>query len=170
MLPAPDLFLGEEPFWLWATVHEWAGEPSRSIRLRKPHKRALTADIVDLAGVADRLGVTVRSAAMWERSDLLPEPDYQWEKTRAWLWETIELWTRKKAGRIPGLMRPRLDAVDPATAQPIGGLTGTKPAGLPAGDLAAALAPAVDPIGELEQLRQRMLDMAESWQVAAENG
>ncbi len=107
ILPPRDLRVGAQDVWLWATVYEWAGERSRSIASFRSQDHFQLPDVVDLAEIVDRLKVPGRTAAIWLRSGLLPAPDYRWDTTDAWLWETIERWALMMAGRIPGLARPR---------------------------------------------------------------
>jgi hypothetical protein len=114
ILPPPDLRVGSTDLWMWETVRDWAGKRSRSLRKPKPRRTAIPVEIVDLSALARRLGVPGRTAASWHRRGLLPEPDYRWETTDGWLWDTIDRWARSNAGRVPGLFR----SGDRATASP----------------------------------------------------
>lgn len=120
VLPPPDLRVGTTDLWFWEAVHKWAGQRSRSIWFRKTRTRRTPPDVVDLVELASRLGVSSRTAATWQRSELLPKPDYEWETTQAWLWTTIERWSVRGAGRIPGLFRPDEPAPVPSVREPSG--------------------------------------------------
>lgn len=49
-------------------------------------------DLVGLSDIAKRLGVQYRTAVMWRRRKLLPEPLKVVARTAVWDWYEIERW------------------------------------------------------------------------------
>ncbi len=177
ILPDPDLVLDGQELWLWDTVREWT-------RHRFTQRRAVSVavpDIVALADLADRLGMDGRTIDLWHKSGFLPEPDYRWESTEGWLWETIDRWSHSGlSGRTPWLNPPDVTAPthpsqpdgpklriaeSPASLQVAVSAAGPEP---PSGSVAAVPVtpvrePSRDPIGELERLHRYFAEMAATY-------
>jgi len=101
ILPEPDLRLGSIEMWSWDTIGEWAKDRSR---FAKKHRRTALPDLVDLAGIADRLELNQQIIENWYRNKRLPAPDYRWAAGDVWLRETIDTWQQTQlAGRSLGL-------------------------------------------------------------------
>lgn len=58
------------------------------------------ADLVDIAGVAERLGVKRETVNMWRYRELLPEPLWMLNGGPVWEWVTIQRWAIE-TGRMP---------------------------------------------------------------------
>lgn len=52
-------------------------------------------DLVDLAEIAERLGVPKDTVNKWRFRNLLPEPDYNLAVGPVWEWETIRDWAER---------------------------------------------------------------------------
>jgi uncharacterized protein YjcR len=57
-------------------------------------------DVVDVAEIAQRLGVKQSTVHVWRYRNLLPEPDWTISGQPAWQWATVKRWA-KKTGRLP---------------------------------------------------------------------
>jgi hypothetical protein len=57
-----------------------------------------TLELVDLEGVADRLGVKHQTARQWRTRGVLPEPDFPLASP-TWMWSTIRAWAIE-SGRL----------------------------------------------------------------------
>ncbi|MDH3606880.1 MAG: hypothetical protein OER12_07780 [Acidimicrobiia bacterium] len=101
ILPEPDRRLGPLEIWNWGTIGEWAKDRSR---FAKNDRRREMPDLVDLAGIADRLELNQQIIENWYRNQRLPAPDYRWAAGDVWLWDTIDTWQQTQlAGRSIGL-------------------------------------------------------------------
>lgn len=62
------------------------------------HDRAICGwrgfSLVDIAAIAERLGVPKDTVNKWRYRGVLPEPDYQLAVGPVWDWETIEAWAK----------------------------------------------------------------------------
>jgi len=100
LLPEPHLHVGSQELWWWPNVSLRSRQRGRSIG--QPHRQDVMPDVdlVDVSEIAKRLGVPVRYLRFWASSGKLPEPDYHWSRTRAWLWETIDTWADGRGRRL----------------------------------------------------------------------
>ena len=151
--------MGGEEVWLWGTIHEWAAQRNRSIRVRKRQGQASNVDVVDLTELAKRLDTDDRTIQNWHRVGFLPTADYVFETTEAWLWETIERWTQ--GGRRP-IAQP--DESEPRRPRLTVRVNSTPPA---ARNVTPVRGRAIDPIGDLERIQQYFSDMASSLRAPA---
>ena len=118
ILPQPDLVLGPVEMWKWETIGEWAKDRSR---FAKRYRRTEMPDLVDLAGIADRLQMNRQIIDNWHRNKRLPVPDYRWQAGDVWLWETIDKWQETQlAGRSLGLPQRSDRSVTVRPARPRG--------------------------------------------------
>ncbi|MBT8215822.1 MAG: hypothetical protein HKN74_04745 [Acidimicrobiia bacterium] len=164
ILPEPDLRFGPQDVWLWDTVREWAKHKSR---FRRKRQAVEVPDVVDLDGLAVRLGVDDRTIEQWQRRRFLPEPDYRWESADGWLWANVQRWARtslagshesrgipEPAVRTQTPSGPRLAvAVTPAAA-PVGSIQNGK-AGTAVGQ-----AEAPNPIAEMDRIGRYFSSLA----------
>ena len=56
--------------------------------------------LVDIAAIAERLGVNKDTVNKWRYRDLLPPPDHDLAVGPVWEWSTIEEWA-KTTNRLP---------------------------------------------------------------------
>ena len=54
-------------------------------------------DLVDRAGLAERLGVSGSTMNRWYRRSVLPEPDIRLGAQEVWLWDTIREWAKERS-------------------------------------------------------------------------
>ncbi len=54
-------------------------------------------DLVDRAGIAERLGVSAPTVSRWHRRSILPEPDTRLGATELWNWNTIGEWAKDRS-------------------------------------------------------------------------
>ena len=54
-------------------------------------------DLVDLAGIGERLGVAPATVVRWHRRSTLPAPDLTIGRLELWMWETIRQWGRQRS-------------------------------------------------------------------------
>ncbi len=54
-------------------------------------------DLVDRAGIAERLGVSAPTVSRWHRRSILPEPDMRLGATELWNWNTIGEWAKDRS-------------------------------------------------------------------------
>lgn len=144
VLPAPDLRIGTLDLWMWETVRQWGKQRSRFGK--RPTQPAPTPDIVDAAGVADRLAVDARTVENWICTGAFPRPDYRWGTTEAWLWETVEGWSRTSLSQLP--------QVPPSHAASGPSLSATEVTVTPSRSR--------DPVGDIERIHRYFAELSSS--------
>ena len=82
-----------QELWWWPHIALWTRQRGGSTRKPRPLDVIPVVDLVGLREIATRLEVPVRVVNYWKQSDRLPDPDYRWSESYAWIWETIVAWT-----------------------------------------------------------------------------
>ncbi len=94
ILPTPDLRFEGHDLWLWDQLETWARLPGRTLQEVPRQTRLPTIDLVSQADIARRMQVKLRMVAYWQQTRYFPIPNYRFTFGDAWLWDTIERWTR----------------------------------------------------------------------------
>lgn len=187
ILPEPDAVVADQELWVWKTVREWARHKSRFGK--RPTSPVEAVDIVILADLTDRLGVAERTIAVWRANGHLPQPDYRWEATDAWLGATVDEWAHTTpSGRLSSMNgRPPVAGEERRPREPSGprlhipstGLPEEVTSAAPDPDLPVAVAqpvpvaavpvtpvrePSPDPVGDLEKIHRYFAAMAQTYQ------
>ena len=97
--PPPDRHFQSQELWWWPHVALWTRQRGGSIRSGPPPAVVPVVDLVGLREIATRLKVPVKVLQYWIGSGRFPAPDYRWSTTEAWLWETVDSWTRSEHRR-----------------------------------------------------------------------
>ncbi|MBT8166681.1 MAG: hypothetical protein KJO97_14145 [Acidimicrobiia bacterium] len=161
MLPDPDLRIGTLELWMWETVRQWGKQRSRFGR--RTRQQVATPDIVVTADIAGRLAVGARTVEIWMRTNAFPPPDYRWDTTEAWLWETVERWSQTSLPHLPQVS-PRLAASGPSL-QPTGSPPPVAVAAPPAStEVTVAPATGRDPVGDIDRIHRYFSELARSLQ------
>jgi hypothetical protein len=146
--------------WLWETVRQWGKQ--RSHFNRRGVTAVSTPDLVDAAGIADRLGIEARTVENWLRTGAFPHPDYRWDTTQAWLWETVDEWSETRLSQIPRLA-PSGEATGPSLNR---SARSAPPVEInpPPPSTEVTLAPTRprDPVDDLDRIQRYFSEMARS--------
>jgi hypothetical protein len=162
VLPDPDLRVGGHELWLWETVREWGKQRSRFSR--RGVTAVSTPDIVDAVGIADRLGIETRTLDNWLRTGAFPRPDYRWDTTDAWLWETVDEWSETRLAQVPRVA-PSGEASGPSLNRGVSSAppVETKPTPPPPSTEVTIAPPRPrDPVGDLDRIQRYFSEVARS--------
>jgi len=119
-----------------------------------------TPDLVDAAGIADRLGIEARTLDNWLRTGTFPRPDYRWEATDAWLWETVAEWSETRLAQVPRLA-PSGEANGPSlngNPRSVPAVETTSPP--PSTEVTIAPARPRDPVDDLDRIQRYFSEVA----------